>query len=517
MDPNLLVRLFVPTRNERGRDGRGKVGETGTAFPVGNDLILTARHVVEPEDRDKKYPIQALWYDHPNAGPDEGWYSLPNDCVVWRGVGELDAALLRCPRPPAVRHFGLVSEEQPRYGLRWSSAGFPRASVTDKSREHASFGGEMYAMPSTASYFELDVRAPPSEEEDWCGSSGMPICRENSRVIIGVAKEVPRKFAAHKIHATPTWKLLAEPSFRKAIGFDDQQQRRVQFQGRLARIFAASPRAVAAVASRGGLPENAGAGQPDAATTASGLLGCSLVAAVACIQKAYDAIEIERNDGEIAELKGAAETLGKAAQLLVPCLYDDGLVNGIRALRKDGDVGIVELPCFFPTVAEIVMAAIDNRATEYLPRKSETHFPEGKWHLPVPPELGIASAVAQRAAIEESLIRKFTLGGWTSLHKQIDDYFYQFVDRSHAVERSDADRVRAVNSELTLLSRSHSYYLLYKLPADPQARSEMEAGLRELKSIYPWLFVLGLTDDPNMEIHERDTFGPFRMMLPMQG
>ena len=69
MDRSLLVRIFVPTR-EKG------VGNTGTGYPVGRDLVLTARHVVEPPDRDPKSPIQILWYDYPNAGPDDGWYRL---------------------------------------------------------------------------------------------------------------------------------------------------------------------------------------------------------------------------------------------------------------------------------------------------------------------------------------------------------------------------------------------------------------------------------------------------------
>src|SRR5271163_1541252 len=124
MDRSLLVRIFVPTRKEA-------MGTTGTGYPVGRDLVLTARHVVEPRDRDRKSPIQILWSGYPNAGPDDGWYRLANDCVVWKAQGDLDAALLRCPRPPEVRHFGRVSREEPRDGMKWSSAGFPRG-VADR-------------------------------------------------------------------------------------------------------------------------------------------------------------------------------------------------------------------------------------------------------------------------------------------------------------------------------------------------------------------------------------------------
>lgn len=196
MERSLLVRIFVPTRDDRGRNGLGDVGVTGTGYPVGPDLVLTARHVIAPPDRDRNYPIEMLWYYHPEAGPDEGWYRLPkdDDCVVWRSAGNLDAALLRCPRPPGVRGYGFVSREQPR-DSEWSSMGFPRASKTAKERAPASFGGSMFAMAREADHFELDNRAPLSAAEDWRGASGMPICPENSPYILGVAKEVPRTSA----------------------------------------------------------------------------------------------------------------------------------------------------------------------------------------------------------------------------------------------------------------------------------------------------------------------------------
>src|SRR5271166_515360 len=456
MDRSLLVRIFVPTREEG-------VGNTGTGYPVGRDLILTARHVVEPPDRDPKSPIQILWYDYPDAGPDNGWYRLTDDCIVWKHQGDLDAALLRCPRPPEVRNFGLVSRERPHDGMKWSSAGFPAASLIDKVTHHASFGGKMFGMAQTPSHFELDVRVPPAIEEDWRGASGMPICHENSRVILGVAKEVPRKFDGHRIHATPTWKLLDDPNFRKAIGYDEQQARLDQFRRRLVQTLKSSPRAIAAIADQSGLADDQAA--PTNATeeaVAAQLLGCHLADAVAGIRKAYDFIEDERKYGESAELKDAAEVLSGAVQLVAPCLYDDGVVAAIRAHGRDQDVTIFEVPCFFPTVAEIVMAGVDNRATEFLPRESEIHYPEGRRQLPAPPETGIGEVAKQSEAIREGLTRKFSPGGWRSLRPQIDDYVYRrFVDAGGAVDQQREARIRNSAIELKNQSSRSSYYLLY--------------------------------------------------------
>jgi hypothetical protein len=172
MERSLLVRIFVPTRDDRGGDGRGEVGVTGTGYPVGPDLVLTARHVIAPPDRDRNYPIEVLWYYHPEAGPDEGWYKLPkdDDCVVWRSAGNLDAALLRSPRPPGVRGCGFVSREQSRDG-EWSSMGFPRAAKTAKERAPARPrpSGELAAAPGTGGVHRSRPRGRELDERRGSG------------------------------------------------------------------------------------------------------------------------------------------------------------------------------------------------------------------------------------------------------------------------------------------------------------------------------------------------------------
>jgi len=279
----------------------------------------------------------------------------------------------------------------------------------------------------------------------------MPICCENSGVILGVAKEVPQKFGAQRIHATPTWKLLDDPDFRKAIGYDDQQRRLEQFHRRLVQILTPSSRAITAIVDESGLASDRGGGpgQARAESVATQLLGCHLADAVAGIRKAHDAIETDRSYGDTAELKGAAEVLSRAVQLVAPCFYDDGVVGAIRAHRGDHEITIFEVPCFFPTVAEIVMAGVDNRATEFLPRESEIHYPDGRRQLPAPPEAGIGGAAEQHQAIRDAPTRKFSPEGWSGLRGRIDDYMYRrFVDAGGAVDQQSEARIRNAATEL---------------------------------------------------------------------
>ncbi len=71
MNKSLLVAVFVPTTDEAGTDFDGQSGQLATGYPVGENLILTARHVPQPEPpnyRDERYPIKIRWDSYKNSG-----------------------------------------------------------------------------------------------------------------------------------------------------------------------------------------------------------------------------------------------------------------------------------------------------------------------------------------------------------------------------------------------------------------------------------------------------------------
>ena len=256
MDKSLIVAVFVPTTDAARTDHKGCEGTIATGYPVAPDLVLTARHLFHPESpvlRDPRYPVKVRWHyhrQHPDADS-QGWIPLApdEDAMVWRGTADLDAVLLRCPRPQGALGWGIVSEEPPTDDMPWVSEGFPRATVYDALRDPCAFAGKCFSKAPGEYYFELDARAPPEAEEDWRGASGMPIFV--GRRILGVAQRVPKKFGSERLHATPCRKLLADQRFRDALGFDDWQGRLDQVQSELAGVL--TPAAAAALAAALGI------------------------------------------------------------------------------------------------------------------------------------------------------------------------------------------------------------------------------------------------------------------------
>jgi len=509
MDKKLLVRLFVPVlaKGPR-RDGGGKVGKTGTGYPVAPDLILTAAHVVCPAGRDHRYPIEVLWQDYPD-GPCNGWYALKDEDLVWRHPA-LDAALLRCPRPPGARGFGMVSESRVSDGAAWSSAGFPEVGKNDKGRRAVGFRGHSHSMSEDAAYFEIDVTVAPEEAGDWRGASGMPICVAGGSLILGIAREVPPKMGAQRLHAVPTWKLLQDPAFRVALGFDDRNKRRASYERQLAAALGKSPKAIESIRETGGVAE---------AMTAEALAACLLdmtdpeqVAGV--LHDAYDALETECEVTDTPELRTALAAIEEAVQYVVPCQCDIGVVETIRTNALVGAT-LVEIDCALAMVAEIFMAGAESRRTQFRPREHENDFPEGQRQLPEPPHAGIKGQDRRRDDIREGLTRKYQVGTWNQTRNQIDDLLIErFAATSGPSEKTREQSIKAAAIQLRSVSRRGHYYLISRLPANESARAELLSGLNALAFDYPALVILLLLGDGDVENQERVRFGHLQQMLP---
>ena len=517
MDKSLLVCVFVPTTDAAGCDYQGRRGEIGTGYPVGPDLILSVRHLVDPvgpDRRDGRYPIKVRWHyyrKHPDADAN-GWILIPDEAVICPEAADLDAMLLRCPRPDGAVGWGIVSEEAPANDMQWTSEGFPDAGDYGGLRHPCSFGGRCFSKAAEEDYFELVAAAPPQGEGDWRGASGMPIFV--GRRILGLARQVPRKFGAQRLHATPCWKLLADPRCRAALGFDARQARVAKARRALTRLLAPSPGGLAALAEALDCdPDLAGIADPRA--RADRVAECLLEKtdirrAITALRQAHRTLLAEAGPQE-------AEPLVSAARLVVPALFDQGVVLHTRGLQA---VALVRLPVGTRTVAELIMAGVDGRAALFRPRADEHDQPAGELSLPLHPEQGIGADPG--AALAGHLERKLDPGreAVQRLRTSIDDYLLRTFARTEpgAPPRGRADLIRATADLLENWRRDtgQTLYMVFFLPDDPSERQPIESLAAELKRDFKAIAFLGLDPDPDQERADRNLVDPFCRMLPLK-
>ncbi|MCI5138153.1 MAG: hypothetical protein D3922_07000, partial [Candidatus Electrothrix sp. AR1] len=215
MNKDLIITIFVPI-------GQGKEGKIGTGYPVAEDLILTSRHTVKPEQGTGQ--IQVRWHHLTDENaPDKGWITLAVEDIVWEGEGELDAVLLHCPHPEKAQGKGwdLIADKKPSVAKVWHSLGFSNATRYDNLLEPDNVSGTTESMADQADNFVLNVTSEPEDPAMWKGVSGMPVFVDTE--ILGVVRSVPENFNGKKLYAVPTWKMFLDDAFRECLGLDKQK------------------------------------------------------------------------------------------------------------------------------------------------------------------------------------------------------------------------------------------------------------------------------------------------------
>jgi len=522
MDQSLLIAVFVPTTDGTGKDFEGKRGQLAIGYPVGKDLILTARDVLQPGSPDYRvhYRLKLCWH-HFRSNDDSDWIEISEDKIVWRGQGDLDAALIRCRRPPEAVGWGIVSSEKPLDGMRWSSGGFARATRHEDVRNPDGFGGEIRSTSDQDACFELTEDLQPEKGQDWKGVSGMPVFV--GRKILGVVRSVTPNVDTKTLYATPTWRLLEDEAFRRAIGYDEQLERVESVKVELAKTLTRSTDAIDTLVEKLRMDnEMAGLDHTQRAKQlADRLLPATDIRLV--IDTLRDTHRSLCEDDETAEQRAkAAEIVTKAAQLIVPAVYDYGVVQWTRSQKGSDGIALVPLPAGIKTVAEIIMAGVDGRKTKLRQRKTELDYPEGELSLPQLPECGIDLGGAKaREALQKHLEGKFTPEKVEGLRHAVDDYLIATKyppDPGKERVISWEQRIKPTADQIARESRDskQTFYLVLPLPDDVEGENAMRSLAKSLKNDYSAIMFLSLDHDYQQGKQDRDLVYPFCCMLPLQ-
>jgi hypothetical protein len=513
-NPDLLVLVKVPTKGD-GAAATSAV-KVGTAYPIAADLLIAAKHVVCPPNRDRTRPIKIRW-EGKQDGPENGWHCLADDAVV-REHPTLDAVVIRCPdRPPDRQGYGFLSSSPVPDQGEWSSGGYASAARRETADGHIDrkpigFHGKTYIPPSQSDYFEIGIEDELRQDTDYRGASGMPIFLKNRNEIIGIAREVPENLGSRRLHAVPGNRLLEDTTLRQLLGLNTDPSRKRTFIRAMSGVLSQSPQAVEYLRDVSGLCSGARDSPDDIATCLSELT--DVTKAARGFRDTYEAIRRNRRIAGDEALARAQEVLVGAIQIIVPFLSETHHVGQIRTQLRAGGIVFMQIPCAFEMVAEIYMAAAENRQMELERRKQEAEYPLGVRARPTPPIGGIDDTDGTVAAIRADLNAKFDAGKWDTLRRNIDDVMIDSLVRPGRGPRPEnsAEEIRNAAIQLEIQTRYARCYLVVRPPAETSARRELEEGLKVLARDYPALVILWLTG--NDAAAERLMFGDVQQMLP---
>jgi len=204
LDPSRIA-LIITTQTEP------EAIRWGTGYLVTSDLVLTAKHVVTTAGS-----ISLRFLLHPEnrvvrgASRDLAWHSET-----------LDAVLLRLDRPIDVPGLPRWRNSRPEKDENWESTGFPVAStdVIDRFTEFTAAGlnGQLNYLGGSGTLqpnLELQVNNPPVSP-GWKGISGAPVFVGEE--LVGIIKSYPDGFAGNRLSAVPSYMLLRDQGFVRAI------------------------------------------------------------------------------------------------------------------------------------------------------------------------------------------------------------------------------------------------------------------------------------------------------------
>jgi len=479
-----IVAIYTPIAASK------PMGKVGTGIPVGQDLVLTALHVVRPKEGRSSDPIKIFhWH---KKGDDRCVTNIADsDLIVW-ACETHDVALLRCPTPP---HAGLAvieKDRRPRAGDRWCSTGFPAAAMVGKMRDPSDFIGDVNPAADSKTYFEVlaAIEKSPAGRDGWKGASGMPVV-VNDR-IIGVCVEIPSGFGNCTIRAAPIWRLWDNASFRE---FFRPPIKIEAFTNRLAKtlekLFAIEK---ARAAINDVLTDKASlatgyAQERDEHRIAAALMD---VEGRILLDTMFELMNIV-----VPSFSSLLTVVQEMSAVVAPVIF--GLNNNLASeyhRRIEGGTGFLSVDGVgTATMAELLMAAAENRPADFTARRFEDDPPPGRRWVPIEFEVGNDDGKRFLRSIKIELNRSV---GNVPHREKIEaqaslDGIRNFIAAS---AKLDPD-LAMLNAQLTVRRQRGLPlpYLAFPLPPNESARDHLFVLLDQLRQAMPLLNIICLSKD----------------------
>lgn len=489
-----LAAVFTPTSE--------KNGDFGTAFPVADGVLMTARHVVRPKDRFSDLPIIVRWW-----WSADGWKDAVVDesLIVWE-CDVHDIALLKHPRPKDVEAVCILESNpiRPRPHLKWEGAGYPAASRIDGEIEPADFQGDGMSMAEKQRYFTLQPTSHPQTLDGWGGASGMPVVVDGA--VIGVVTHAPDRYGERRLNATPLWKVWDEPEFRKHIPEQiDLEELKNVLQRRLLDL-GDDQRLRAKLAAELNIAQALSQTPNWAEQFAGAIANMRAGEMFSAIARAAE--EIEPQTKHVPELYEFARAVAPiVARLRIPSL------DTTLKARDGAGFGIVDVPASSLTLAEMVVASGCGRRAEHSERQKEEDEPPGFHWVPLQAAIGKdVNGGRIVTAVLSDLANRYCLnldcgepckGGFGDT---VSDVLHAAFD----LESPDIDTVRR-RLRSAHQSKRGCPYLAIKLPSDENETEYVLGEINRLSEIIPEMPIVVLSGGIK---YDEDVMGGFRYLIP---
>lgn len=374
--------------------------------------------------------------------------------------------------------------------MRWESEGFPDAGERDEEREAVAMKGEAYSAAENASYCELGIDGELKKAELWKGASGSPVFVGNE--IIAIVLSSQAVFNGSRFKATPTWKLLQEPSFCQALG---------EQAGQLAWKTWAQDKLIEILESEEGSRKNL--------MSALKLSSCQSYV-IADYLLADDPIGFEHLNSIFIDIADSASIpflkwLKSILSIIFPTRLEPSIIAAIRQKKAGLVQCIADVPVTTNEGAEAAMAAYEQRPMEFKICKAdddENIKMKAVLSIELLPEVGIdKNGDAFTTAFAQQLIDV------TRVRERLPPIYSKNID--------ETTLAKAAAKELQFLAEKKNrtyYYVYFDFSDDTVINERCATNAKTLSELFPSIIFVKLTGDAAQYLQEIDDYRPLRTL-----
>ena len=223
MKSDLVVKIEVPTTALNGESGKPR-NVIGTAYPLRDGLVITARHVLYYDETDSSGKRVQM---NPDGKRILTWRRGDNEPAYFEREilqsnillenADYDIALIQVETPngtPAV----FPCRDLPLTNSDWESVGYAKGGkLSDGKREKISAKGTFHK--DTDAYKRHLDSGEPTETPVWKGMSGAPVFKINTNELVGVITHGNSAYSQRLMMTSLSWLLEEEkwPEFRSTV------------------------------------------------------------------------------------------------------------------------------------------------------------------------------------------------------------------------------------------------------------------------------------------------------------